>query len=189
MIGQAIKTARKAAGLTQEDLAKAIGVKRSVVSKYENGQIGPRYETVERIAETLNCSISDLVSSTQEKEMIINHLIDQLQDIHCSSVNSSAVDSVDKTEDVHQSDPFSSEDKTNQILALFTGVGGKAKPAHPVLARLMSNTLQEPAEYKELWSIIEIYLTLNYDGRTSLYRRALELKKLNGLTLNDLEDE
>lgn len=79
MIGQAIKTARKAAGLTQEDLANAIGVKRSVVSKYENGQIGPRYETVERIAEALHCKISDLISSKEEAGMIVDHVIDQLK--------------------------------------------------------------------------------------------------------------
>lgn len=72
MIGQAIKAARKAAGLTQEDLANEIGVKRAVISKYENGQIAPKYQTVELIAKALNCSVSDLIYSKNEAQLIID---------------------------------------------------------------------------------------------------------------------
>ena len=38
-LGNNIKHARKAAGLTQEDIAKEIGVSKQTVQKYESGVI------------------------------------------------------------------------------------------------------------------------------------------------------
>lgn len=61
MLGDKIREARKKASLTQSELAEKIGVKRSVVSKYENGQISPTYEMLSNIATALNTSVSYLV--------------------------------------------------------------------------------------------------------------------------------
>lgn len=55
-LGSQIRAARKAAGLTQEALAGQIGVKRSVVSKYETGAIEPSVSQLRRIAEALGVS-------------------------------------------------------------------------------------------------------------------------------------
>lgn len=49
-----IKTARKLARMTQEDLAAAIGVKRSVISKYESGAINPSFSQISKIAAALH---------------------------------------------------------------------------------------------------------------------------------------
>lgn len=54
MLGDKIREARKKASLTQAELAEKIGVKRSVISKYETGNISPTYETISKIAEALH---------------------------------------------------------------------------------------------------------------------------------------
>lgn len=56
-----ITSARKKAGLTQEQLASAIGVKRAVVSKYETGTIEPSISQLQKIAKALNVSLSYLL--------------------------------------------------------------------------------------------------------------------------------
>ena len=56
-----IITARKRAGLTQEQLATAIGVKRAVISKYETGAIEPSISQLQKIAAVLNIPLSSLL--------------------------------------------------------------------------------------------------------------------------------
>lgn len=57
---ECIKLARKKAGLTQEQLATALGLKRAVISKYETGQIEPSISQLEKIADILGISFFDL---------------------------------------------------------------------------------------------------------------------------------
>ena len=52
-IGESIRKARKEKGWTQAQLADAIGVKRSVVSKYENGLIEPSISKLSEIDSAL----------------------------------------------------------------------------------------------------------------------------------------
>lgn len=58
---QEIKKARKAAKMTQDELAERIGINRATLSKYENGQIEPSMSQLEKIANELNCSIVELL--------------------------------------------------------------------------------------------------------------------------------
>lgn len=48
-----IKSARKAANISQEELAMSLGVNRATISKYENGTITPTVEMLEKIAVVL----------------------------------------------------------------------------------------------------------------------------------------
>lgn len=54
--------ARKAAGLTQEELAKILGVNRATVSKYENGLITPSINQLEAIADALSMAPFELMT-------------------------------------------------------------------------------------------------------------------------------
>ncbi|MFR8011263.1 MAG: helix-turn-helix domain-containing protein [Clostridia bacterium] len=58
-----IKQMRKKKNMTQEELAKKIGVKRSVVSKYETGSVEPTVSQIRKIANALECSVYDLIDS------------------------------------------------------------------------------------------------------------------------------
>ena len=66
MLGDRLREARKGAKLTQEELSKIIGVKRSVVSKYENGIIEPSISQLEKIAGALKVSPAYLLGNEIE---------------------------------------------------------------------------------------------------------------------------
>ena len=56
-----IKKMREQRGLTQKQLADLIGVAQQHVSRWENGKHRPSIDTVQKLAEILNCNISDLI--------------------------------------------------------------------------------------------------------------------------------
>lgn len=62
-IGQRVKTMRENRNLTQAQLAKMSGLKRSNISRLEAGTHVPGIPLIERLAESLHVSISDLVSA------------------------------------------------------------------------------------------------------------------------------
>lgn len=60
-IGERIKAARKAAGLSQKDLAEKMGVTQSNISQYENDYAKPSAATLFKYAEAIGCGLSDLL--------------------------------------------------------------------------------------------------------------------------------
>lgn len=73
-----IRTARKAAGLTQENLAKRIGVNRATLSKYESGYIEPSISKLAEIADALACPLYELLPP-QIENMTIGYVDDELE--------------------------------------------------------------------------------------------------------------
>lgn len=63
-----IKEARKAAGLTQSELAEKLGVNRATVSKYESGDIDISIRQLARIAEILGVPVQDLMAGNADEE-------------------------------------------------------------------------------------------------------------------------
>ena len=56
-----LRELRKAAGLTQMDLASAAGVTLSAITQMEAGKIGsPRFDTIKALARALGCTLDDL---------------------------------------------------------------------------------------------------------------------------------
>ncbi len=62
-LGSKIKAARKEAGLTQETLAKRIGVDKSHIYKLEAGKTLGSMRVIVNIANALDVSLSDLVDN------------------------------------------------------------------------------------------------------------------------------
>ena len=56
-----IKSKRLALGLSQENLAKQLGVKRITVTQWEAGRNTPRTKMLQEIAKALKCSTDDLL--------------------------------------------------------------------------------------------------------------------------------
>lgn len=54
--GERIKKARKNAGMTQKELADALGVDESYISQYETGRRSPKLQTMHKLAEALKLS-------------------------------------------------------------------------------------------------------------------------------------
>ena len=60
-LGQKIADARRSRGLTQGDLAKAVGVTAQAVSKWERGNSCPDIAILDEVARALSISVSDLL--------------------------------------------------------------------------------------------------------------------------------
>lgn len=69
-IGSRLKNLRKKRGLLQEDLANLIGLKVGTISKYEQGDRTPGIRQMARIAEILECSVSELMTGQTEPTII-----------------------------------------------------------------------------------------------------------------------
>ncbi|NLT98929.1 MAG: helix-turn-helix domain-containing protein [Christensenellaceae bacterium] len=61
-----LKTLREARGLSQEDLAKAIGVRQSTVGMWENGKNKPKYNTLLKLAAFFDVDVNYLVGEEQK---------------------------------------------------------------------------------------------------------------------------
>ena len=61
-IGQKIKEARLAKGLTQEQLGNLVGVQKSAIAKYENGRVvNIKRSTLHKLGKVLGLRGSDLI--------------------------------------------------------------------------------------------------------------------------------
>jgi transcriptional regulator with XRE-family HTH domain len=56
-IGQKIRKARKAAGLTQEQAAHLLGVTSGCWPRWEQGRTKPDFDRLDQIAEMLDCEL------------------------------------------------------------------------------------------------------------------------------------
>lgn len=65
-LAERLRKMREARGLTQRELAKAIGVSRQAIGFYESGEREPDLETVQKLAQVLGTSISYLVGETDD---------------------------------------------------------------------------------------------------------------------------
>lgn len=64
-IAMKIRQARHAAGLTQEDLARRVGVGVRNVPGWESGRSAPRAKTLQRIADALGVSVAELCADEE----------------------------------------------------------------------------------------------------------------------------
>lgn len=68
-VGQKIKQARLAKGLTQEELGNLVGLQKSAIAKYENGRVvNIKRSTLQKLAQALDLRGSDLVIESNPKE-------------------------------------------------------------------------------------------------------------------------
>lgn len=59
--GARIKAARKAAGMTQAELASRLGIPYQSIGQWENDLRNPKYESLQKIASALGVSVADLL--------------------------------------------------------------------------------------------------------------------------------
>ena len=68
MIGERIRERRKQLGMTQDELASKIGVKKTSVSNYEVNANSPPEKVIIKIMEALDCDANYLFSGCGEQE-------------------------------------------------------------------------------------------------------------------------
>ena len=62
-----IRTYRKNAKLTQEDVGQLVGVKANTVSQWETGERVPRVDMLQKLARVFGCTIDDLLCKPSEE--------------------------------------------------------------------------------------------------------------------------
>ena len=62
--GNRLRALRKKSGLTQEELAEAIGVHLNSVSLWENGEYTPKTQSIKALAKALGVSEADLLNDS-----------------------------------------------------------------------------------------------------------------------------
>ena len=65
-LGTTIKKLRKGSGMTQEDLAKALGLKRVTIATFETGRANPSLDVVRNMARLFQVSVDALLNENGE---------------------------------------------------------------------------------------------------------------------------
>ena len=68
-IGRRIKALRKEHGWSQDELADAVGIEQSVLSKFERGQASPSIVRLALIAKALGTNLADLCFNVEGQAM------------------------------------------------------------------------------------------------------------------------
>ena len=77
-ISAKIRQQRKLSNISQEELSKRAGVSLKTVQRWESGERSPRFEEINKLADSLNVPISYLVNSddtTEQSTMSQIHVI------------------------------------------------------------------------------------------------------------------
>lgn len=84
MFNENLKTLRKQKGFSQEELASRLHVVRQTISKWEKNLSVPDADTLIRLAEILEVSVSELLGSKieTENENVTNDVAEQLSRIN-----------------------------------------------------------------------------------------------------------
>ena len=61
-IGECIRTARIAAGMTQTELAEATDIPYQTIGHWERNSTSPKFDSVEKIAKALGITVAELIS-------------------------------------------------------------------------------------------------------------------------------
>ena len=70
LLGDAIKKARKAKNLTQEQLGELVGVQKAQISKVENSATDARFATILKVFDALDPKVKFSVEIDEQKLMI-----------------------------------------------------------------------------------------------------------------------
>jgi transcriptional regulator with XRE-family HTH domain len=72
VIGENIRRIRKSKGLTMKDLGKAIGISEQGVGNYERGDREPSIDIINKIAASLDVSVTELIGVSEDNNTIKN---------------------------------------------------------------------------------------------------------------------
>ena len=82
MFGENLKTLRKQKGFSQEELATRLHVVRQTISKWEKNLSVPDADTLIRLTEVLEVSVSELLGAKIENENTASDVAEQLSRIN-----------------------------------------------------------------------------------------------------------
>lgn len=80
LISENLRELRKEQGLTQDQLANLLGIKRSLVGAYEEGRAEPPVQNLKNISKVFGVSVDDFISKKIRAKKGINPLTGQIQE-------------------------------------------------------------------------------------------------------------
>jgi transcriptional regulator with XRE-family HTH domain len=89
--GKRIKSLRLEKGLSQEEVAQAIGVTKSTISKYERGENEPGMAVAADLASFFNVSMNYIAGTTDEKQTLS---LGELEDLFLSLSEKDKLDAI-----------------------------------------------------------------------------------------------
>lgn len=81
LIGSQVRQCRKAAGLSQADLAEKAGISLDMVGRLERGITAPSLDTLNTLSTTFGVSIAELVSIGISESALLRRRNKELEDI------------------------------------------------------------------------------------------------------------
>jgi transcriptional regulator with XRE-family HTH domain len=112
-LGEKITKLRKEKKLSQIDIAKAVGVSRDAISKYERGDIVPSVENAKKIADILGVSLDYLVSPEEKLDVVDNTMLLRVKEIQKLADN-------DRSTIISVIDAFIRDTKAKQAFGIQT---------------------------------------------------------------------
>lgn len=74
-ISERLLQERKKAGLTQKEISEKLGISYQSYAQYERGVRNPKYETIRRFADAIGCKITDLLTTKEETDLLIDKFL------------------------------------------------------------------------------------------------------------------
>lgn len=161
-LAENIKRIRKEKGLTQKKLGELCGINESNIRKYESGKQNPKIETIEKIANALQCPVYELRRTPQtpaEEEQY------KILDI----INMFPIDRIAKL----LPDPASNLEEFNDKMAKFERLLQK---------ELENGTLESIEKGISLTDLDPLFDKLNTNGKKEAVKRIEELTHLKQYT-------
>ncbi len=82
-----LKALRKARGISQEEMAKELGLKRSALGNYENGYSTPEYDILIQIAKYLGVTLDGFLTKDLSIDVVLKNQDDKLKIVFPKGTN------------------------------------------------------------------------------------------------------
>lgn len=91
-VGKRVKVYRQRIGMRQQDVAHAVGVSLSTVSKWESGDNGIDRAMIERLANLFQCTPAELLGPQEESEELVRLFVESARMLSVGRTLPSALD-------------------------------------------------------------------------------------------------
>ena len=90
--GEKIKELRELYGMTQEELAEKLGLKKAAVNKYETGRVvNLKRSTIEKLCEIFNITPQELMGMDEDPNITSDRISDNISTQKCNLSNEEIV--------------------------------------------------------------------------------------------------
>lgn len=164
--GEKIKRARKAAGLTQQELGELLGVSGSMIGQYEGNLRNPKHETLLKIARALKVMPYELYSEIRW----IYHNADFAEKVGKSfGLLKSFLDDEETPPLIKKA----IQDDLPDLDEMFEDLPGLTSI---ITATAIHKVLQEPNQPQK--QLLTLFESLNDNGKTAAIERVLDLTEI-----------